>query len=273
MLYIDFSWLQGLSRNRNTKEFLKKLETLFERANKRSKIIIVNARQKTPLRIGRWKLWLNSENEIDSIGTFQEMFEDKAHQQLRNFPSNGDKIIVDLGANEGYYTLAVKQKSPNAKIISVEANPIAFKLLQKNIKENKLKNVFTLNRVVTNREGQVNFEIVKGVTAIGGLKVQGKRSWLPKNYIKKVKLKSTTLESICKKLNINKIDLLKLDVEGSEYVILSSSRNILKNTRKVVVEVHSSELRSKVKKLLRGLGFYILKEEKRAMGDIYFAKA
>ncbi len=282
MLKLDFGWALKQTNDKKTVEYINNLKKELKRKNYlirmqngtarvKNDIILVSPGQKFPAKLRKWNLWFNKENEIGSLDTFLELFKDRAHQQLPGFPSKNDRIIIDLGGNEGYFTLAALEKAPKAKIIAVEANPVAFKILKKNMQANKLK-VKLVNSVVSEVKGRVNFEIVKGVTAIGGLRVQGKRSWLAQEYVKKVKLNSTTLEEICKRFKIKKIDLLKIDIEGGEFRVLKSSKKLLKNIKKIVVEVHSPKLRSQVKNLLRSNGFTIALEEKRSMGDIYFIK-
>ena len=51
------------------------------------------------------------------------------------------------------------------------------------------------------------------------------------------KVQSDTLDNYCKDNKIEKIDILKIDTEGSELDILLGAKNILKNTDVVLVEV------------------------------------
>ena len=61
---------------------------------------------------------------------------------------SGD-IIVDVGANIGYYTVLFADKvGKKGKIIAIEPDPINFEILQKNIKENKLFNVVAVQAAV-----------------------------------------------------------------------------------------------------------------------------
>ena len=66
---------------------------------------------------------------------------------LRQIKS-GD-IIVDIGANIGYYTVLFADKVGKlGKVIAIEPDPINFEILQKNIKENRLKNVVAVQAAV-----------------------------------------------------------------------------------------------------------------------------
>jgi FkbM family methyltransferase len=257
----NFSWLYRQTKDKRTKLILKKLE-------KR-----INIKQKSSLRIGKWKIWLNKENPFLSLKTYSDIFKEKDHTILPNFPSKNDSTIIDLGANEGFYTLKVKEKAPKSKIIAVEPNPIAFKILKKNIEANKLKNVMAVNKAVTSKSGKIVFEIVKDKTTIGALKVYKK--YRKRGKLRKIIVNSITLEKLCRIYKINNIDLLKIDVEGGELDILKNSENILSKIKKAVVEYHRAQkTRRAVKKIMLKNNFRILLvDAKRYYGDIYFIRS
>lgn len=273
MLKLDFSWLQNQAKDERTKAILYKLEKVLGSIKGKTKVIVIKGYQTYPLKLRCFKIWLNPENEIASLDTYLEIFKEKAHSTLPNFLGRNDKVIIDLGANEGFYTLKIKENSPNAKVIAVEPNPEAFRVLKKNVKSNKLKNVWLVNNAITSKRGKISFEIEKGVTAIGGLKIVGKRSWLDKKRLKRINVNSLTLEELCKKYRIKEIDLLKIDVEGTELEILKSSKNVLKIVKKVVVEYHSEKLRRRIRNFMKKLNFKILFDEKKVCGDIYFVNS
>ena len=50
----------------------------------------------------------------------------------------------------------------------------------------------------------------------------------------------TTLDNIAKSLSIDKIDLLKLDVEGAELMVLKKAKETLSITKRIVMEVHDN---------------------------------
>jgi hypothetical protein len=115
------------------------------------------------------------------------------------------------------------------------------------------------------------FEIVPEVSAIGAKDIRGqKRIWLKDERIKRITVDGITLSQLCKEHGIGIIDILKMDVEGQEMEILGSSRGLLKNIRKVVMEFHGEELRGEARRFLGENGFKMVLEEKRACGDLYF---
>jgi len=108
------------------------------------------------------------------------------------------------------------------------------------------------------------------MTQIGALRIIEDREWLKKKGIKirKLAARSATLERLLKSNGIGKVDLLKIDTEGSEMEILRSSRRILKDIGKIVVEYHGEEVRRQIKDFLEGNGFRLLFEESVESGIV-----
>jgi FkbM family methyltransferase len=269
---LDFKWLYSQAKDNRTKIFLKELETKLKTVKKRNKFTIISKKQKFPVKLGKWNIWLNEENSIYSLDIYFEIFRERHHDKLSNFPLKNDSTIVDLGANEGFYVLKAKERAPKSKIIAVEPNPIAFKVLKGNIRFNKLKNVVIVNKAVTSRNGKINFEIVKGRTEVGAVKVYKK--FRKKGRLKKISVDSITLENLCRKYKIDKIDLLKIDVEGNEVDILKSSEAILPNVKKAIIEYHRAQrTRKGVIKIMIKNNFRLVKiDNQKYYGDLYFIR-
>jgi len=253
---LPFSWLYRNSGNKRTKDFINKIR----------KDYVV---QKFPLVIRKNKIWLNPRNQLRSLKTFSEIFKEKDHTLIKGFLSKKDKIIFDLGANEGFYTLIAKMKSPESKIFCFEPNLYAFKLMKRNLKENKLKSVKLINKAVTSRNGFINFEVVLGRTTIGGTKIYKK--YRNKENLKKIKVKSITLKKAMKKNRVERVNLLKIDVEGSEFDILKNSVKVLDKIDKIVVEYHKAQkTKNKTLNILSKNNFKILLvDDKKYYGEIY----
>jgi len=73
----------------------------------------------------------------------------------------------------------------------------------------------------------------------------------PSTLAKEIKVPTKTLDTLLKELNISKIDLIKIDTEGFEYEILEGAgETISKFKPKMIVDVHSEELREKIIRFL-----------------------
>jgi len=265
----DFKWLKRIAKNERSKQWIQKIEEWHKLAFEKGKFL--KSKKLFSVDLGKYKIWFRRCNAYSSIDIYTEIFKEKDHFLIPEFSGKDANVVVDLGANEGYYTLKLKQNNPKCKVIAVEPNPLAFEILEKNVKFNKLSDIILVNKAVCNKSGKIIFEIVEQVSAIGGkdLGIMN-RPWLKKDMTKKVKVGCITLTKLFKEYNIEKANILKIDVEGMELEILKSSKNLLDKIHKIVVEWHSKKIRDGLKRFLKRNGFKLIFEEKREYGDLYF---
>lgn len=141
-----------------------------------------------------------------------------------------DDIFIDGGANIGYYTLlASKLVGNNGKVISFEPTPSAFKILKKNTEEKT--NIILEEKALLNKIGEIKF-IDYGLKN-SPLNSVIKRTTILENQGKEINVESITLDEYCFKNNI-KPTFIKLDVEGSESLVLEGMKNILKNDKPII---------------------------------------
>ena len=82
-----------------------------------------------------------------------------------------------------------------------------------------------------------------------------------------LKVKTNTLDNFCRMKKIKKIDLLKIDVEGSEFEVLRGAKNILGSVKIIQLEILQRKNKfliekNKIIKLLKKYNFRIAKEKK-----------
>lgn len=266
----DFTFIKSKLKKKSL-PVLEELLKDYDLAMNQGKII--KSKKLLKLEYDNLIIWIRKNTSPSTIDLFLEIFKYKGHMKLNGFQGKKDKIILDIGANEGFYTLAMKRNNPKLKIIAVEPIRSTYEILKRNIKSNKLKDVVLVNQAVTSKKGKIDFEIVPEIPAIAASDIGlQKRSWLDKKRVKKIVVKSTTLTDLCKKSKISNIDILKIEVEGSEYEILKSSQSLLKNVKKIVIGMHTSEIRKKCKNFLKKNGFKLVREEKERCGDSYFIR-
>jgi hypothetical protein len=82
-----------------------------------------------------------------------------------------------------------------------------------------------------------------------------------------IEIEAVTLDEISKSIKLKKIDLIKIDAEGSEYEILKGSEYTLKLTKYLIIEV-STDLKQ-ISDFLEERGFVILKLAKFYGGLLY----
>lgn len=156
---------------------------------------------------------------------------------------NSDEIFVDIGANVGSYTLQIASKYPNNKIISIEAHPDEFNALKRNIIQvNNLKNVILVNMGVFSNSDEISLYEQGVWTASSSVYVKSGKS---------IKVPCDTLDNIIQKLENNKIFVIKMDIEGSEYDALRGASKTLQNCKKIIIEVHYTDTMTREENLKR----------------------
>jgi FkbM family methyltransferase len=174
-------------------------------------------------------LWL-------SINGVHEKFEtDLVKQEIKK----GD-VVIDIGANIGYYTLIfAKLVGDTGKVFAFEPDPTNFELLRKNIEVNGYKNVTLKQKALSDKEGKVVLTLIKQNTASHHISSEQQA---PKNSIQ---VDTITADDYFKNFE-HKIDFIKMDVEGAESKVLSGMTNLLKNNvdLKMMVEYNPDAIRN-----------------------------
>lgn len=139
-------------------------------------------------------------------------------------------FIIDCGGNIGVATMFFKKKYPKAKILIFEPDKENFKRLQENIKNNFSNyGIKLINAAVLDKEGSAQL-YTSNCDLVASMKKRGLHE--SKERVRTVKLSNYVNQ---------KIDLLKIDVEGCEYEII---KDLVKNDKlqfisKIAIEFHS----------------------------------
>lgn len=140
-------------------------------------------------------------------------------------------LIIDGGSNIGISVLFFKWLYPASTIIAFEADDETFRLLHRNIEANNLKGVRSYNVAIGGVEGTIDFYYQAdrpGAHVNSTLKGKGLKASKKANAV----LLSKYLQG--------EVDLLKLDIEGSEMAVLHdlARREKLKQVREIIIEYH-----------------------------------
>jgi len=184
----------------------------------------------------------------------QEIFRDNNY--LKKYNLKKDDVVIDIGANVGIFTLKVaKTIGRDGLCIAIEPDLSNFKLLEENT--NKYNNVIRLQKAIGNKEGYVKLYLKTS------LEHSIKRDYGMGYIICKME----TLDQIVEKLNLQKIDFIKIDVEGAEVEVLEGAKRTLFLFRpKLALEYHSIKDLHKIIKILENLSIimkYLVKNLNR----------
>jgi len=178
-------------------------------------------------------------------------------QELRKYFNISEGTFIDIGANIGKFSIIMGKKiDDKGKVLAIEPHPENFKILQRNIELNNLKNVTTLNLACSNKKGNLQLFLDEDGTG-GHSTIKSKKTRAGNN---KIWVKAETLDTIIKKEKIKKVNLIKIDVEGAEAEVLKGAIKILKKSHpKIIFEAWDEQYLKKVKEVLKPFNYKIKK--------------
>ncbi len=164
--------------------------------------------------------------------------------------------VIDVGAHIGAYTmLAAEKVGEEGKVIAIEPEPKNYQLLIKNIKLNNFKNVIPVKIALADHEGFKKLYLHPFISADHSLALRKNEGFKENLYIK---IPVKTLDNLVAELNLNKVDIIKIDAEGSELPILRGAERTLNANPKVkifVASYHYPEEMKEVSQFLNERGF------------------
>jgi FkbM family methyltransferase len=174
------------------------------------------------------------------------------------------QIIVDIGANIGVFAIYVAKQLPNAKIYCFEPIRKNYKTLVENISMNRHEDrIETFNIGLAAKSGTKDFFISSSPLHTFVENSKTKES---------VSIDCITMKEVFEKINIDHIDLLKMNCEGAEYEILYSTKtSYLKKIGEIRLEYHNIDLEQRNEKKLRSFlvskGFRITHRKVNSAND------
>ena len=148
-------------------------------------------------------------------------------------------VFLDIGANIGYFSMLAANKEPTSKIFSFEPVRKLFQKLEENILVNNMSNITAVNIAI----GDTDEEKELFISAADNLGMSSFQP--PENYSgKKEIVKVVSIYRWFKTAGLSRIDLVKLDIEGSELAALKGMQEVLQNFKPVVIaEINPETLR------------------------------
>ncbi len=190
--------------------------------------------------------------KIDSVEQYISQYETSEQLLVRKIVKSG-MVVFDVGANIGDYSILLsKLVNESGRVYSFEPATDTFNKLQKRISQSNFNNVSLTQKAVYSNNSQIEFnEFAEDFSVWNSI---GKPQMLNPNgsgkYVPIVNteiVETVTLDFFCKSNNIQKIDYLKIDVEGAESDVLQGCTELLENKAISFIQFEISQ------KMLEGL--------------------
>jgi FkbM family methyltransferase len=184
--------------------------------------------------------------KVQSLSVVAQNFWGGAHFEdsgelwvLKNIIRNiGEReiIVFDVGANRGLYSLATLDVlGGNAHVYSFEPSGGTFKELENNV--GHVQNIKAFNFGFSDRAEQLVLYSTKESNGLAS--VYGNNPLTEFEHQETISLHK--LDIYCEEQNIQRIDFLKIDVEGHEYKVLLGARELLRSGKIKVIQFEIGE--------------------------------
>ncbi len=136
------------------------------------------------------------------------------------------KVVFDVGANIGFYSMLFEKTNPKIEIFSFEPVRETFLKLKKNIKYNNFKTKI-YNFGFHEKKSIKNIFFDKLNSAAASLKnTQGTK--------KRTKIKLNTIDYFTSKKKFLRLDFVKCDVEGAEYFVIKGAQKTIRKFKPIL---------------------------------------
>ncbi|MEZ4180639.1 MAG: FkbM family methyltransferase [Candidatus Doudnabacteria bacterium] len=180
-------------------------------------------------------------------------------QDLQSSP-----VVLDLGGHIGTFAMLIKSRWKNAKIFSMEPVKSNQDLFAKNIQANNYQDVVLIPKALFDQAGQYYIDFSgKQFDALTVSRVKPHHG----DYIV---IDAISLDQLLGQYQIELIDLVKMDIEGSEYIVLPKCLDQLsKVAKRLIMEYHPAgdqAKRNQLVQLFDEAGWELFYETKNILG-------
>ncbi len=191
--------------------------------------------RRTPGRIALLEYDLEYADLVSFCPQFHEIF---VKRSLSFQTANPSPRILDCGANVGAASLYFKRQYPRARVTAYEADPALCAMTRRNLERNGAGDVDVVHAALWTSTGDLTF-LTEGSDSgmIGSLSGAGEGFTGTQVTVPSLRLHDVLAQ--------DRIDLLKLDIEGAEDAVLRDCEPVLDRVGAIVMDLHEFDPRDR----------------------------
>ena len=169
-----------------------------------------------------------------------------------------DGVVVDIGAQVGFLTTRMARRVSSGRVVAIEPYPLSFSRLQRSVLANRLPNVTLVQCALSSEAGTFTFASAEH-SVDSRLVLPGRISprLMAQPGMRTYKVECTTVDLLAEREHLDRIDLMKLDVEGAEIEVLRAAGKTLPRVQAMLIEIHSPRSIGPITDLLARAGLQI----------------
>jgi len=201
--------------------------------------------KRVPLSTDHGSFWIDPVSLLGIALSKRGVHEDGMVKTLQSYLKPGG-TFVDLGANEGYFTVIGARLCGEAGgVLAIEPQQRLLPVIEENLRLNQSPSVTLLNVAVGAETGMAVMHLTASTNTGGSGFDRRSRFALPTQEVT-----MQTLEHVLDEQGIQRVDLMKVDIEGFEYEALLGSPQVFEQHRikAVALELHPTLLAGRGKR-------------------------
>jgi FkbM family methyltransferase len=160
-------------------------------------------------------------------------------------------IFFDIGANTGIYSLIAANDNHRRSVYAFEPVPRVVDCLKRNVELNKLCNIHINPYAITNYDGEITIYVPDNDVPTEASTLNGFRK-----CCETISVQAKAIDTYVSHNKIPKVDLMKIDTEGTEHEVLDGAKNILIRDEPIIIcEVLKGRTEDHLHTVLDSLGY------------------
>jgi FkbM family methyltransferase len=168
----------------------------------------------------------------DIAGLYRAQFDDVGEMWFHRYEPKAGDVIIDVGAGIGTETFVFSRAiGPQGRVLAIEAHPTTFRILRAQVRANRLDNVLLCPLAVTDVDRAVFIED----------RQRHERNTISSEWapgLRRQAVPGLPLDDICRRFGVDRVDFLKMNIEGAEMVALPGMLETIGRTHHVCIACH-----------------------------------